>query len=71
MLKKLSKITLLFILSSLLLSDSELFSMTNYEIKEYCKKSKSFRDCFKHMIMKRKNLEEGKAIEIPVIPFKK
>ncbi len=71
MINELSKIIFLFFLSTLLVFDNESFSLTNHEIRSYCRKSRNYKECFQYMKMKRKNMEEGKAIEIPVIPFRK
>ena len=50
---------------------NESFSLTDYQIKRYCKKEKSVFLCIKDLKEKRSNLEKGNLIEIPVIPYKK
>ena len=47
------------------------FSLTNYEIKKLCEKTKKKSKCIKHLKEKKSNLERGKLIEIPVIPYKR
>ena len=66
--------TLLYLslsLSALLIYDNKSFSLTNSQIKKFCKKEKSQSTCIKNFKEKRLNLQEGKLIEIPVIPFKR
>jgi len=48
----------------------ESFSLTDYQIKKYCKKEKRFLSCIKNLQEKRSNLQKGKLIEIPVLPYK-
>ena len=50
---------------------SESFSLTDYQIKRYCSKKKKFSSCIKDLKEKRSNLQKGKLIEIPVIPYKR
>ena len=47
------------------------FSLTDYQIKRYCKKEKSVLLCIKDLKEKRSNLQKGKLIEIPVKPYKR
>ena len=47
------------------------FSLTNYEITRTCKKEKRESLCIKKLQEKRSDLQEGKLIEIPVIPYKR
>ena len=46
-------------------------SLTDYQIKKICLKEKRVSNCVKNMKTKRSNLQKGKLIEIPVIPYKK
>ena len=46
------------------------FSLTDYQIKKICKKDKRVSTCIKNLQEKRSNLQKGKVIEIPVIPYK-
>ena len=46
------------------------FSLTNYQIKQICKKEKRVSACIKKFAEKRDNLKNGDRIEIPVIPYK-
>ncbi len=49
---------------------NESFSLTDYQIKRFCKKEKRVFLCIKNLQEKRSDLEKGKLIEIPVIPHK-
>ena len=46
------------------------FSLTDYKIKKYCEKEKRVSSCVKDLQEKRSNLQKGKLIEIPVLPYK-
>ena len=46
-------------------------SLSDYQIKKFCKKEKMESICIKKMKEKRSNLQKGNFIEIPVIPFKR
>ena len=48
---------------------NESFSLTDYQIKRYCKKEKREFSCIKDLQEKRSNLQKGKFIEIPVKPY--
>ena len=48
---------------------NESFSLTDYQIKRYCKKEKSVFLCIKDLKEKRSNLQKGNRIEIPVITY--
>ena len=50
---------------------NESFSLTNYEIKKFCAKDKRVFLCIKNLQEKRSDLQKGKLIEIPVIPYKR
>ena len=47
------------------------FSLTNYQIKIFCKAEKRQSTCIKNLTEKRSNLQKGVLIEIPVKPYKK
>ena len=49
---------------------NESFSLTDYQIKRYCKKEKSVFSCIKDLKEKRSKLQKGKLIEIPVVRYK-
>ena len=59
-----------FLLAFFSLSN-ESFSLTDYQIKRICKKEKKLSFCIKNLQEKRSNLEKGKLIQIPVIPYKR
>ena len=67
---KLSINLFLFILT-LFIIDSKTLSLTDYEIKEICKKEKKRLTCMKKLQKKRMNFKQGDIIEIPVIPYKR
>ena len=46
------------------------FSLTDFQINKICKKEKRGSICKKNLSDKRNNLQRGKFIEIPVIPYK-
>ncbi len=60
----------LFLFVLLTFSDKS-FSLTDYQIRETCKKEKRKSNCIKILQEKRSNLQKGKLIEIPVIPYRK
>ena len=49
---------------------NESFTLTDFQIKRFCKKEKMVSLCIKKLQDKRSDLQEGKLIEIPVIPYK-
>ena len=50
---------------------NESFSLTDYQIKRFCAKEKRISLCIKNLQEKRSDLQKGKLIEIPVIPYKR
>ena len=46
-------------------------SLTDYQIKIFCAKEKRVSLCIKNLQEKRSDLQKGKLIEIPVIPYKR
>ena len=61
---------IIILLFMFLFTCPSLYSLTNYEITQYCKNQKRLKECFQKMKIKKFHLKEGKAIEIPVIPYK-
>jgi len=49
---------------------NESLSLTDFQIKRFCKKEKRLSLCIKNLKEKRSDLQEGKLIEIPVKPYK-
>ena len=49
----------------------ESFSLSDYQIKRFCKKEKRVSSCIKDLQEKRSDLQKGKLIEIPVAPYKR
>jgi len=46
------------------------YSLTDYQIKKFCKNEKRKSTCIKILEDKRSNLQRGNLIEIPVLPYK-
>ena len=46
------------------------FSLTDYQIKKICKKERKQLTCIKNLKEKRSILNNGRPIQIPVIPYK-
>ena len=59
----------LFIITLSTFGDKSL-SLTDYQIKKFCRKEKSELTCIKILKEKRLHLKDGKSIEIPIIPYK-
>ena len=47
------------------------FSLTDYQIKQICKREKKQSTCKKNLQEKRLILQQGNLIEIPTIPYKR
>ena len=60
----------MFLLAIFLFSNESL-SLTDYQIKRFCEKSKRVSLCIKNLKEKRYDLQKGKLIEIPVIPYRR
>ena len=65
-----SALNLSLILFSLILFGDKSYSLSNYKIKQICKREKKESICIKNLQEKRFNLNKGNLIEIPVIPYK-
>ena len=63
-------LNLYMFLLALFLFSNESFSLTDLQIKRFCKKEKRESLCIKKLKEKRSDLQEGKLIEIPVTPYK-
>ena len=50
---------------------NESISLSDFQIKRFCKKEKRVSLCIKKLQEKRSDLQEGKLIEIPVEPYKR
>ena len=46
-------------------------ALSDYKIKDICRKEKRRSKCIKELKLKKFNLIQGKQIEIPILPFKK
>ena len=51
--------------------NNESFSLTDFQIKRFCKKNKRLSLCIKNLQEKRSDLQKGKLIEIPVTHYKR
>ena len=60
-----------FFFFTLISFDYEAFSLTYYRIKKICQNEKKELICIKNLQKKNSDLQEGKQIEIPVIPYKR
>ena len=49
---------------------NQSLSLTDFQIKRFCKKEKRVTLCIKKLKEKRSVLQEGKFIEIPVKPYR-
>ena len=67
---KLSLSFSIFLFTLLTFSDESL-SLSDYQIKKICKKDQRRSTCIKKLQKERSKLQEGKLIEIPVIPYKR
>ena len=50
---------------------NESLSLTNNQIRKFCRKEKRILSCIENLQKRRSDLQEGKFIEIPVKPYKK
>tara|TARA_Y100000589_G_scaffold331952_1_gene388132 strand:+ start:1301 stop:1507 length:207 start_codon:yes stop_codon:yes gene_type:complete len=50
---------------------SETFAITNFEIIKICRYQKKRKKCVERLKRNREFLDQGKPIEIPVLPFRK
>ena len=64
-------LNIIFLLFAFFSFSNESFSLTDYQIKRYCKKEKKVISCIKNLKEKRSNLQKGNLIEIPVSPYKR
>ena len=64
------KVNLSFLLFALAILGGKSYSLTDYQIKNICKKGKNQSNCIKIFKDKKSNLKKGNLIEIPVIPYK-
>ena len=60
----------IFLLAFFSLSN-ESFSLSDFQIKRFCAREKRVSICIKNLQEKRSELQKGKLIEIPVIPYKR
>ncbi len=70
---KLASKLYIFLFSLLLIGimGEKSFAISNYQIKKLCKQKKRELTCIKNLKEKKSDLENGKFIEIPVLPYKR
>ena len=61
-------LNLCLFLFALVISGDKAFSLTDSQIKKFCKTEKNTLKCKRDLREKRFDLQKGKLIEIPVIP---
>ena len=64
-------VNLFLFLIALVIFGGKSFPLSDYKIRKICKKEKKESICIKNLKEKRYKLNEGKFIEIPVIPYKR
>ena len=64
------KLNLSFLLIALAIFGDKSYSLTDYQIKNICKKERNQSNCIKIFKDKKSNLKKGNLIEIQVIPYK-
>ena len=60
----------LFLFVLFILGDKSL-SLTDYQIRKFCKNEKRESTCIRILQEKKSDLQKGDYIEIPVIPYKR
>ena len=60
----------LFLFVLFILGDKSL-SLTDYQIRKFCKNEKRESTCIRILQEKKSDLQKGDFIEIPVIPYKR
>ena len=60
----------LFLVAFLTLGNKS-FSLTDYQIKKFCKNEHKVSSCINKIQEKKSKLKKGELIEIPVIPYKR
>ncbi len=60
----------LFLFVLFILGDKSL-SLTDYQIRKFCKNEKRESTCIRILQEKKSDLQKGNFIEIPVIPYKR
>ena len=60
----------LFLFVLFILGEKSL-SLTDYQIRKFCKNEKRESTCIRILQEKKSDLQKGNFIEIPVIPYKR
>ena len=63
-------VNLSLFLFALVIFGDKSYSLTDYKIKNICKREKKESVCIKNLLQKKSDMKKGKPIEIPVIPHK-
>ena len=50
---------------------NESLSLTDFQIKKFCRKEKKVYSCIENLKKRRSDLQKGKFIEIPIKPYKR
>ena len=58
-------------LSVLIIFEDASLSLTDYQIKKFCKNKTRASICIKNLLEKRSKLQKGLFIEIPVRPYRR
>ena len=58
-------------LFALFIFSEKLFSLTNYQIRKFCKNEERESICIKKLQEKKTNMKDGYVIEIPVVPYRR
>ena len=66
-----SILNLSLFLFALFIFSEKSFSLTNYQIRKFCKNEERESICIKKLQEKKTNMQEGYVIEIPVLPYKR
>jgi hypothetical protein len=64
-------LNLFLFLFALFIFEKKLLSLSYSQIKNICKNELRESTCIKNLKEKKNNLQKGKQIEIPVIPYKR
>ena len=64
-------LNLFLLLLAFVFLEDKSYSLTDFQLKKFCKKQVRQTICIKNLKEKRSNLQKGNYIEIPVIPYKR
>ena len=64
-------LNLFLLLLAFVFLEDKSYSLTDFQLKKFCKKQVRQTICIKNLKEKRSNLQKGLLIDIPVIPYKR